>query len=85
MRKTFIDEKILIVGSGCFGLSSAYHLLKEGYKDVTIIDRSDVLPAIDGSSNDINRSMPSLVHLQSLNDAQFQSSGLHTPTPSMRT
>ncbi|KAK7045622.1 hypothetical protein VNI00_007455 [Paramarasmius palmivorus] len=48
-------NKILIVGAGCFGISTAYHLLKRGFTDVTVIDRSEVLPAVDGSSNDFNR------------------------------
>lgn len=49
-------SKILIVGSGCFGVSTALHLLKRGYKDVTIIDRAPTLPAIDAASTDINKS-----------------------------
>lgn len=49
------NEKILIVGAGCFGVSTAYHLLQRGYLDVTILDRSTALPAPDAASNDINR------------------------------
>ncbi|THH18114.1 hypothetical protein EW146_g2820 [Bondarzewia mesenterica] len=49
------DDKILIVGAGCFGISSAYHLLKRGFTNVTVIDRSDVLPAPDAASTDINK------------------------------
>ncbi|KAI0776306.1 FAD dependent oxidoreductase [Trametes elegans] len=49
------ESRILIVGAGCFGLSSAYHLLKRGYKNVTVIDRSAVLPAPDAASTDINK------------------------------
>ncbi|KAF8967956.1 FAD dependent oxidoreductase [Flammula alnicola] len=49
------NEKIVIVGAGCFGVSTAYHLLQRGYTDVTIIDRSTTLPAPDAASNDINR------------------------------
>ncbi|KAJ7782733.1 FAD dependent oxidoreductase [Mycena metata] len=47
--------KTLIVGSGCFGLSTALELLKRGYQDVTVIDRAETLPAPDGASNDFNR------------------------------
>jgi len=50
------DDKIVIVGAGCFGVSTAYHLLERGCTNVTILDRSDVLPAPDAASNDINRS-----------------------------
>lgn len=50
------DESIVIIGAGCFGVSTAYHLLRRGYTDVTVIDRSSILPAPDAASNDINRS-----------------------------
>ena len=50
------DDKILIVGAGCFGISTAYHLLKRGFTDITAIDRSEVLPAPDAASTDINKS-----------------------------
>lgn len=46
---------IIIVGAGCFGISTAYHLLKRGYKDITVIDRSEVLPAPDAASTDYNK------------------------------
>ncbi|KAF8806532.1 FAD dependent oxidoreductase [Phlegmacium glaucopus] len=49
------NEKIVVVGAGCFGVSTAYHLLQRGYMDVTILDRSTTLPAPDAASNDINR------------------------------
>ena len=28
------DDKILIIGAGCFGISTAYHLLKRGFTNV---------------------------------------------------
>ncbi|KAH9942218.1 FAD dependent oxidoreductase [Epithele typhae] len=49
------DSHVLIVGAGCFGLSTAYHLLKRGYKNVTVIDRAPELPAADAASTDINK------------------------------
>jgi sarcosine oxidase/L-pipecolate oxidase len=52
-------DKIVIVGAGCFGVSTAYHLLKRGYTDVTILDRSNKIPAPDAASNDLNRSQHS--------------------------
>ena len=51
------DSQIVIVGAGCFGLSTGYHLLKRGYKNVTILDRSPILPAPDAASTDINKSL----------------------------
>jgi len=49
------DDKIIIIGAGCFGVSTAYHLLRRGFTNVSIIDRSDTLPARDAASNDLNR------------------------------
>ncbi|KAG6878196.1 hypothetical protein C0993_010957 [Termitomyces sp. T159_Od127] len=47
--------KVVIVGAGCFGMSTAYHLLRRGFVDVTVLDRSPTLPAPDAASNDINK------------------------------
>ncbi|KAF7353931.1 DAO domain-containing protein [Mycena venus] len=49
------QRKTLIVGSGCFGLSTARALLERGWTDVIVIDRATTLPAPDGTSNDLNR------------------------------
>jgi sarcosine oxidase/L-pipecolate oxidase len=49
------EEPVLVVGGGCFGISTAYHLLKRGFKNVTVVDRSDVLPAPDAASTDLNK------------------------------
>lgn len=49
------DSNIVIVGAGVFGLSTAEHLLKRGYTNITILDRSEVLPAPDAASCDINK------------------------------
>ncbi|KAF8622651.1 hypothetical protein AX15_006762 [Amanita polypyramis BW_CC] len=48
-------EKLVIVGAGCFGVSTAYHLLKRGFTNISIIERSEVLPAKDAASNDMNK------------------------------
>lgn len=57
-----IDSKIIIVGSGVFGLSSALNLVKNGYKNITIFDRTDYetekyspLRSSDSASGDINK------------------------------
>lgn len=54
------DESVIIVGAGCFGLSTAYHLLQRGFTDVTVLDRSENLPAPDAASNDLNKSEPTI-------------------------
>lgn len=50
------EDAVLVVGGGCFGISTAYHLLKRGFKDVTVVDRSEVLPAPDAASTDLSQS-----------------------------
>lgn len=47
-------ERIVIIGAGVFGLSTALRLIEEGYTSVTVLDRS-VAPVPDGASNDISR------------------------------
>jgi len=49
------SDSVIVVGAGCFGISTAYHLLQRGYTDVTILDRSEKLPAPDAASTDINK------------------------------
>ncbi|KAF8589336.1 FAD dependent oxidoreductase [Ramaria rubella] len=49
------DRHVLIVGAGAFGLSTALHLLLRGWKNITILDRSPILPAPDAASTDINK------------------------------
>lgn len=49
------EQSVLIVGAGVFGISTALHLLRRGWKNVKIIDRSSVLPAPDAASSDLNK------------------------------
>ncbi|KAI0260175.1 FAD dependent oxidoreductase [Gloeopeniophorella convolvens] len=49
------DDSILIVGAGCFGISTAHHLLQRGYTNITVLDRSETLPAPDAASTDLNK------------------------------
>ena len=51
-----LDSPVVIVGAGCFGLSTAYHLLKRGFTNVTVLDRAERLPAKDAASTDLNKS-----------------------------
>lgn len=48
------DKRLLIVGAGVFGLSTALELKLRGYKDVVVADRY-LPPVKDGSSVDISR------------------------------
>lgn len=51
-----VNDSVLIIGAGVFGISTAYHLLTRGFTDVTILERAETLPPADGTSNDFNRS-----------------------------
>ncbi|PIL33413.1 hypothetical protein GSI_04035 [Ganoderma sinense ZZ0214-1] len=55
MASVNYNSQIVIIGAGCFGLSTGYHLLKRGYKNVIILDRSSQLPAPDAASTDISK------------------------------
>ncbi|KAJ5089152.1 hypothetical protein N7532_007836 [Penicillium argentinense] len=48
------NSKIVIVGAGVFGLSTAYQLATEGYTNIVVLDRH-MPPVPDGSSSDISR------------------------------
>ncbi|KAB8242520.1 FAD dependent oxidoreductase [Aspergillus flavus] len=48
------NSRIVIVGAGVFGLSTAAKLASEGYKYVMVVDRH-MPPVPDGSSSDISR------------------------------
>ncbi|PCH35627.1 FAD dependent oxidoreductase [Wolfiporia cocos MD-104 SS10] len=49
------SSNIVIVGAGCFGLSTAYHLLKREFTHITVLDSSHILPALEAASTDINK------------------------------
>ncbi|CAK7265836.1 hypothetical protein SEPCBS57363_001781 [Sporothrix epigloea] len=49
------STRIAIVGGGCWGLSTAYHLEKAGYTDITVFDRSSELPSPQSAANDLNK------------------------------
>ncbi|KPM43774.1 hypothetical protein AK830_g2803 [Neonectria ditissima] len=48
------DSNILIIGAGTFGISTAYHLAKRGYSNVTCIDRHPC-PSLDSAGHDLNK------------------------------
>jgi sarcosine oxidase/L-pipecolate oxidase len=57
------DQKILIIGTGTFGASTAYHLAKRGYTDITCIDKWPY-PSLDSAGYDIVRTiLPSFIEL----------------------
>jgi sarcosine oxidase/L-pipecolate oxidase len=49
-----LNSRIIIIGAGAFGLSTALELSRKGYTSITVLDRS-LPPVADGSSVDISR------------------------------
>jgi len=49
------DTSIFIVGASVFGLSTALHLAKAGYENITVFDRSSTLPSPFAASHDLNK------------------------------
>lgn len=48
------ESRILIVGCGTWGASTALHLARRGYKNVTVLDPYQ-LPSEISAGNDINK------------------------------
>ncbi|KID96161.1 sarcosine oxidase, partial [Metarhizium majus ARSEF 297] len=46
---------VLIVGAGAFGLSTALHLSRAGYTDITVLDKDDTVPSRYSAANDLNK------------------------------
>ena len=49
------DAPIAIIGAGCWGLSTAHHLCKQGYTDITIFDKAMQVPSPYSAANDLNK------------------------------
>lgn len=52
---SFQYERIIIVGAGAFGLSTAYHLARAGYTDITVCDKDTDVPSAYSAANDVNK------------------------------
>jgi sarcosine oxidase/L-pipecolate oxidase len=48
------DSSVLIVGAGVFGLSTALQLARDGYTNITVIDRAPV-PSPFSAGCDLNK------------------------------
>lgn len=49
------NSRILIIGAGTFGLSTAYHMALSGYKSITVLEAGDVIPSPLTAANDLNK------------------------------
>ncbi|KAJ6007718.1 FAD dependent oxidoreductase [Penicillium herquei] len=48
------DTRILIIGAGCFGTSTAYHLSQRGYTSIRVLDRYPP-PSCEAAATDISK------------------------------
>ena len=48
------DMQILIIGAGCFGTSTAYHLSTRGYTSIRVLDRY-APPSCEAAATDISK------------------------------
>ncbi|EED15927.1 sarcosine oxidase, putative [Talaromyces stipitatus ATCC 10500] len=48
------NSRIIIVGAGAFGTSTAYHLSQRGYKSIRVLDRH-AAPSCEAASTDISK------------------------------
>ena len=49
------SDPIIIIGAGAFGLSTALHLLKSGYDNITILEKDEQIPSRYSAANDLNK------------------------------
>ncbi|KAF8860969.1 FAD dependent oxidoreductase [Acephala macrosclerotiorum] len=50
-----MDFSVLILGAGTFGLSTAYHLSKAGYKNITVLEKATTIPSKYSAGYDLNK------------------------------
>ncbi|KAJ5131032.1 FAD dependent oxidoreductase [Penicillium bovifimosum] len=48
-------DPIIIVGGGAFGLSTALHLTRSGFTDISVFERDDHIPPRYSAANDLNK------------------------------
>lgn len=53
--KAALSDSIVIVGAGAFGLSTALHLVRAGYTNLTVIEKGDSIPPRYSAANDLNK------------------------------
>lgn len=49
------NARVLIVGAGTYGLSTAYHMARAGYKSITVLEAGDAVPSPLSAANDLNK------------------------------
>lgn len=49
------QSPVLILGSGAWGLSTALHLERSGYTNITVFDRAETIPSPYSAAYDLNK------------------------------
>src|ERR1700741_1372701 len=49
------NTPIIIIGAGAFGLSTALHLVRSGYSNITVFEKDDQIPPVYSAANDLNK------------------------------
>lgn len=49
------ESRVIILGAGAWGLSTAMHMMREGYSDITVLDRAESIPSPHSAACDLNK------------------------------
>ena len=49
------SDPIIIVGGGAFGLSTALHLTRSGFTNISVYEKDDHIPPRYSAANDLNK------------------------------
>jgi sarcosine oxidase/L-pipecolate oxidase len=49
------QSRVVILGGGAWGLSTALHLTLAGYTDITILERAETIPSPFSAAYDLNK------------------------------
>lgn len=49
------DQPIFILGAGAWGLSTAFHLNKAGYQNITVFEAAESIPSQYSAGYDLNK------------------------------
>jgi sarcosine oxidase/L-pipecolate oxidase len=49
------QSPVLILGGGAWGLSTALHLERSGYTNITVFDRAETIPSPYSAAYDLNK------------------------------
>lgn len=48
-------KPVFIIGAGAWGLSTALHMRRSGYSDITVFERASQVPSVYSAAYDLNK------------------------------